>query len=167
MNALSLAKGQVFLFLFSLFSMLFLKEPLYLRQDTFCIRCYYYTKHYWCFLPFTANENILSLTSETLRRSSRGAAKVFRWLCGPSNTIAILKSPQNTTSVFNSVIQCTKQDLSRFKKKKIQHSLNNKIIVPHGRRCWSMLQSDLSTRQHSGKKKIKQGKWNSKITTFF
>lgn len=167
MNALSLAKGQVFLFLFSLFSMLFLKEPLYLRQDTFCIRCYYYTKHYWCFLPFTANENILSLTSETLRRSSRGAAKVFRWLCGPSNTIAILKSPQNTTSVFNSVIQCTKQDLSRFKKKKSNIHWTTKLLylmVEGVGPCYRVICPQDSTR---GKKKIKQGKWNSKITTFF
>lgn len=153
MNALSLAKDQVFLFLFSLFSMLFLKEQnhhfTYVRTHSA--------------LGVTTIQNIIDVFYPLLqmkifypslrKHSSHGAAKVFRWLCGPSNTTAILKSPQNTTSVFNSVIQCTKQNLSRFKKKKIQHSLNNKIIVPHGRRCWSMLQSDLSTRQHSGKKK--------------
>lgn len=118
MNALSLAKDQVFLLLFSLFSMLFLKE----QNHHFT----YVSTH--SALGVTTIQNIIDVFYPLLqmkifypslrKHSSHGAAKVFRWLCGPSNTTAILKSPQNTTSVFNSVIQCTKQDLSRFKKKK-------------------------------------------------
>lgn len=153
MNALSLAKDQVFLLLFSLFSMLFLKE----QNHHFT----YVSTH--SALGVTTIQNIIDVFYPLLqmkifypslrKHSSHGAAKVFRWLCGPSNTTAILKSPQNTTSVFNSVIQCTKQDLSRFKKKKSNIHWTTKslyLMVEGVGPCYRVICPQDSTR---GKKK--------------
>lgn len=126
MNALSLAKGQVFFFF--LFPVLFLKEQdNYFTDVRTCStsRCYYHRK------PISF---ILPLTQEMLRL--HGAQTVFPWLCGPSNITAVLKSPsQNTISAL--ILSCNVQNKIYPELENpttSDCSLNNKTIIVHGRK---------------------------------
>lgn len=95
------------------FSTLFLTEQSnHFTNVRTCLasRCYYQRKYIRCLLPFAIIKN------PSLRRC-HGAVTIFGWLCGPSDTTAVLKSPSQNSSVFDSLMQCTKQDTTSIKKK--------------------------------------------------